>query len=305
MLRGGHGRHRFKRTSGTSDEVTSQTTGLDTELRVLRLDGGQRYMLGDALDHTTAFDDGFGGYDSLGDLFLTFDRDGQPVVAWDYSNGHNDNIEMAVRMWTGSDWRRLASQISNGGNTTGLIIDGDGAPVRSFVTYGDDFAQLFLRVHRWDFNAWIDLGIDIEIDDPRAAQLVTGADGDVVFAWPTETDFVLRAWNGAEWQERAATTDTLSELPSDVRFLVSSDSSTGFDVHLRHFEDGCRRGLSASDRGGGVSNSSAPSLAPYVSSNSKRVCVAYYEYGSGGDRVLLCCHDDINLHRSAAYLLGR
>ena len=165
-----------------------------------------------------------------------------------------------------------------------LTPKGAGVPTRH--------AETFLRISRWDGAAWTDLGEDISFTSLDAVGLATSSDGETFLSWPTETDLVLRAWDGTDWIEREPTDELLSTLPAPSALDTMSDDGLAQDVHLRRFEHGCWRGLSASDQGGGVSNSSAASRAPRIATHGDRLCIAYTERGQSEDRALIRCHDE-------------
>jgi hypothetical protein len=98
----------------------------------------------------------------------------------------------------------------------------------------------------------------------------------------------MYVWSGTTWEHLPATENLLARLPERIRWDVRIDEG---EVRLSRFQD-CRwTGVSASDRGGGVSNSASPSFAPSLALGPEGVCVAWNEWVEAGWRVFLRCHD--------------
>jgi GTP cyclohydrolase II len=124
------------------------------------------------------------------------------------------------------------------------------------------------------FGGWLDYALTLD------------ATGAIVVTRVTSSTLDVFRWSGSEWERLAPTDDVLADLPLSVRVKTANE---GGDVLFSYFEDCAWRGLSASDRGGGVSNSTAPSGSRGVVATEDVVCVAWAE--GEGENMLMRCHE--------------
>ena len=114
-----------------------------------------------------------------------------------------------------------------------------------------------------------------------------------VFTWPTQCGLEVMRWSGSTWDFIEPTDDVLESLPPSARVEVFwEEVGDGTEVFARYFADHAWHGLSASDRGGGVSNTAAHSAyRGFFSATQTEVCVAWTEASTNQESsMLLRCH---------------
>lgn len=105
--------------------------------------------------------------------------------------------------------------------------------------------------------------------------------------WPNGNDLEVLRYADGEWTRLAATEELLETLPEIVRYRWSYSDG---DVLLRRFEDCGWRGISSSDRGGGVTNTSVAEGASLALWDG-RPCVAWSSFADPDYRTFVRCHD--------------
>lgn len=211
-------------------------TGGDAEIYVRRWDGAVWVEMGDASASGGGISNNVA--DSLSPS-LAVNADGNPIVAWnDIGSG---DWEVYAKQWNGSAWVEIGGSAAGGGisNNTGwsehtaLAVAPDGAPhVTWYDNSGGDW-EIYAR--KWTGSAWSEIGnsasgggISDNTTDSRFPSLAFGSDGNPIVTWYDriggDLEIYVKRWNGAAWVEMG----------------------------------------SGSASGGGISDNSVDSYAPYV-----------------------------------------
>ena len=220
---------------------------------------------------------------------IAIDSQGRPVVAW--LNSEEGYTQAYVKFWNGSSWTGWGDSTSVpvpyfGVDEQQLILTEDDRPVLASVEYIPEM----LQVREWTGEGWRHSAIMSPDGDGFGGwldyALTLDATGAIVVTRVTSSTLDVFRWSGSEWERLAPTDDVLADLPLSVRAKTANE---GGDVLFSYFEDCAWRGLSASDRGGGVSNSTAPSGSRGVVATEDVVCVAWAE--GEGENMLMRCHE--------------
>ncbi len=229
---------------------------------------------------------------------LAFDADRTPYAFWSASDV--DCKQYGVHRWdeAAEEWQSLHPDrrylvnlcyateawftLGPEGPAVGGYSDSNGKAVL-FVLDGAEWtdvmgAPLSQEVGERAFDTW----------------LTRDTSGALVVGWPTDETVRLFRRPGRRWEEIPPNEDTLSALPPASRFSAETYDSVVAnerDIRLRRFEH-CRwRGISASDRDGGISNSLGRPSGPVFAVGRTRVCVAWNELHLGSYVGVLRCHD--------------
>lgn len=226
--------------------------------------------------------------------------DGTPYVAWeDYSN-QNENDEIYVRVWNGTNWAEIGTgSASSGGisNNAGLserasvAVAPNGTP---YLAWRDDTTgneEIYVRV--WNGSNWAEVGassasgggISNNSGDSRVPSLAIAPDGTPYIVWddltPGDREIYIRMWNGSNWAEVGvgsanglgisnnsglSSSPSLSFSPTGTPYVAWMDYAGGNpEIYIRFWTGSSWAELGpGSASGGGISNSgnsSAPSLA--------------------------------------------
>jgi len=235
-------------------------------------------------------------YESLSVRFV-FDPAGSPAVAW--TEWYNDTAFIDVKHWDegSGEWsafqaapQRVGELLWGDRSAPELVLHPDGPIV---AASGDTYPDVLLL--QFDGTAWVDRidgALSAALSErqlPAPVELTQDAGGAPVVYFRTDDDLVLFRHTGSRWEALSPDDSVLDGLPESVRIAATFGAAPDGDAHLRRFDD-CRwTGLSASDRGGGVSNTTETVRAVAASADQERACVAWSE---GDDpTALLRCHD--------------
>jgi len=209
---------------------------------------------------------------------VAIDSQGRPVVAW--SHGDEDSSTQ-VMGWNGSTWTSWGDSSyvpPPGYEVSGLrlALTEDDRPVLALTQSGSESdVERILHVREWTGAEWraSDVMTRASESDWFLGNVAVDATGAPVVSWPSETSLDLARWTGADWEQLAPTDDVLASVPLSLRV----DASRYGEVLFRYFEDFAWRGLSASDHGGGVSNSTFASYLGHVWVTEHSACVHWRE----------------------------
>ncbi len=195
---------------------------------------------------------------------LAVTSDDRVVVAW--QEGDLNGGEIALKVWDGDAWTDL------GGSGAGGITDGSASAGPPALALGPDDEPIVawfhraaarayeLRLLRWDGDAFGPVGGDPVVVDgfgailtgARAPALAVDADGHPVVAW--------------------------------------TDERTGqYEIYLRRWDGSEWVDDAGVASGGGVSNSTAASIHPWLASRAGRTCLAWDEFGRVAKDIVLRC----------------
>lgn len=222
---------------------------------------------------------------------VTFDAANTPHLAW--KEFYNDETEIhAIRFDDANDtWESIGPAPALYGTFEWYLAEpelsqGPGGEL-AFLT-GDHYGKQVPQVLEWNGDEWVDRADPI-LDFPGNRHLTHDDTGAPVVYVASEEELLLFRWSGTRWGALEPNDATLRTLPEHVRF----DATTVDDqVYVRRFAN-CRwTELSASTRGGGVSNSPAGTrvFGPSLAVSDGRVCVAWTE-DETNPVVLIRCHD--------------
>jgi len=142
--------------------------------------------------------------------------DGNPVVAWQDSDGSNNQIYL--RRWDGSSWVEVGSGSATGGGLSNnatpsgdpaIALGSDGKPIVSWYDGAGDERQIYLR--RWDGSSWVEVGagsasgggISNNSTHSTNPSIALGPDGNPLVAWQdydgSDHEIYMRRWDGARW----------------------------------------------------------------------------------------------------------
>jgi len=226
---------------------------------------------------------------------LSFDSENRPVLAW--IDSLDDDVH--VLAWDGSNWTPFVDSatdpfIGSVGQLKLQMTSDDRPVVSGWGGYNYEWRDdpWFHQVVAWNGEAWQVINPPEEV--PVEAVLVLDTADTPVFTWPTQCGLEVIRWSGSTWDSVEPTDDVLESLPPSARVDVFSEEvgDDGSEVFARYFADGAWQGLSASDRGAGVSNSvTHSSYAPFFSATQTEVCVGWTESGTAQEsNMLLRCH---------------
>ncbi len=219
---------------------------------------------------------------------LTFSATNTPFLAWE--EFYNDESQIfAVRFSGASDgWEPVgpAPILSIGPETRvgdPRLSAGPDGELALHTSIDDDTVVL-----EWDGDEWLDRSDAILNGDGGQGLVHDDTGAPVIYAFGDDALLLFR-WSGTRWDALEPDEATLGKLPEHVRFAAwVSDGQ----VYVRRFAN-CRwTELSASARGGGVSNAPAgtPIFGPSLAVSDGRVCVAWTE-GETDPVVRIRCHD--------------
>lgn len=211
---------------------------------------------------------------------IAFDSGGTPVVAWsEYTEAGGHPIW--VLAWNGTAWDRVGDLFAYDGNLELLMLPDD----RMVLAWKDEWDVEGGALY--EAGEWKELGT-LARPGVAALKLVQDAKGTPFLTWPSADSLALYELSGSSWQPVPADERRLATLPEHVRMHAFEDSG---EVYLRRFENCGWRGLSASDRDGGVSNSETPSEAPSFALHDGSTCVSWMERSELASVELVRCHD--------------
>lgn len=224
-------------------------------------------------------------FNANGDTAVAFDSTGLPVVAW--VNYVQENYDVNVVRWDGTDWERESAGGSTSVDGVQLLALPDD---RMLLLWGQGTASAVYAGGEWTELPRLDLELEFSnaLSPDPLAKLVQDALGTPFVARPTLDGLALFKLVGDAWEPMPADEAQLSTLPERIRLDAYADNE---EIYVRRFEDCAWRGLSASDRGGGVSNSSARSEWPSVTEHGGATCVSWTERGEREHTQLIRCHD--------------
>ncbi len=152
--------------------------------------------------------------------FLAVDQNGNPIVGW--SDDSPGDTEVYARRWSGGTWGEVGGSASGGGisNNAGdsrpPVIGVDSTGI-IYVTWPDNTGGHFdIYVKSWDGNAWVEVGagsaasggISGSSEVSLAPHVAVAPDDTVYVIWyerlGTNTDILIRRWNGSFWVEVGA-----------------------------------------------------------------------------------------------------
>ncbi len=285
-------------------DIYPEDARVPQEVVVVDWDGSAWTKLGERVDWDAEWIWGIG---------MALDDDDRPVVA--YYGGVQEAGTFRARAWTGTDWAPLGDRafpmtvyLTDGViDGASFVLDALGRPVLAVL---DPWEGLGRYVTRWNGTAWEDLTDDAwplpTLFECQPQRVVLDCQGRLVFTWlpgvpsalcaqvPLAADLPLHRLDDDDvWQAVPATEEELACIPDAARVAVYDYFGPGgLEVYLRRFTDGRWSGLSASDRGFGLSSSVAPSQNPRFAIEDGRVCVTWQEPSAdGGPIILLRCHD--------------
>ena len=234
-------------------------------------------------------------------LSIAFDPTGAPFVAttgnrYDPEGSGNDTYT-EVSTWDEAEWQSVGDDW--GTHPVQLLALPDGRMLATWYWTGHGRSAIYAG-GEWQAIKWnegdqcgtksIRFGLD-RLGRPHAARITECADdppaaGRLALYRLTET-----RWQPVGFDESSA---RLAMLPEEMRLDAYSENG---EIYVRRFEGGAWlglaewSGLSASDRGGGVSNSEAWSVDPSVAMHDGTTCVAWMEPVEQDMVQLVRCHD--------------
>lgn len=231
-------------------------------------------------------------YDSSG-LFdspsVALDSNGSIFVAWTKLYDANFNIySSGILAWDGAGWAELPNPRDwNPSNIQLTSLSDD----RVLAVWHDDPSEYDEwteadRASIYEAGEWHDLPDLPTSSTPLSATHDTNGTPFLVGA--TDTDLVLYELSASDWRRVTPDEARLATLPESIRTQVFSEDG---EVYLRRFEDCGWRGLSASDRGGGVSNSAESAFFPSFATHDGTTCVTWAERFKKGSAQFVRCHD--------------
>lgn len=210
---------------------------------------------------------------------LAIDSQGWPVVAW--QDGWEYSYPTHLLRWNGSSWTWWGDSPSvplpsyNAGRPS-LSLTADDRPVLALTEYIGDYERI-LHVAEWTGEGWR-ASEAMTHEDPSGefsqARLALDAGDTPVVSWQTESSLELARWSGSAWEQLAPTDDVLGSLPLSLRVSLRVVSN---EALFRYFADCAWRGLSASDRAKGVSNSTDAVTDATLWASEAAVCVHWTE----------------------------
>ena len=230
-----------------------------------------------------------------------FDADGTPYIFW---TGHSvDCSHYGVHRWDESagEWQSMHPDRPWELTYLCYALDArftlgpDGPVVGAIGEEGDEVILLGFDGAEW--TDILDSRLRREIlEGPGDFRMTQDASGALILGWPTDESLRLFRRSETNWLEIAPDETTLSSLPSKSRYSVATtlmETPSGLEgnIHLRRFENCSWRGISASNRGGGISNSLGSPGGPRLAVGRTRVCVAWREFHLGSFVFPLRCHD--------------
>lgn len=225
---------------------------------------------------------------------LEFDAEGRPVLAW--LTGDDAGILRLAR-WDGSEWMNwgdntVVPSATEEAKGLQLAMSNDDRPVLSviYLTATHETRQVI----EWTGGSWETSDAVSRSRTGRLLhpyRLVVDDTGVPVLAAPTDAGPRLVRQSPSGWELVAPTEDVLQHLPRAVRVDAWSEAGDG-EVRLRYFADCAWQGLSASDRGNGVSNTQMHSGITSVSATESEICVSWTEATEEfmDKKVLVRCH---------------
>lgn len=228
--------------------------------------------------------DPFAYHGLAGTPIVSFDASGAPVIAFSDPVPEHSAYWLSVITWDGAGWSTLlgSEHVSVGSlNLRFLALPDD----RLLLSYND--WQDFERISLFDSGEWEQLP-PLKRASDAPLQLTHDTNGMPFMVWPTTTGLALYELSESGWQAVAADEERLATLPEHLRSDVFTEQG---EIYLRRFEECGWRGLSASNRGGGISNSGATSRDPLVSLRAGTTCVAWVERAESEPAQLVRCHD--------------
>lgn len=202
-----------------------------------------------------------------------------------------DHIEeihsVNVIRWDGTDWDRESAGGSTQHDDVQLLALPDD---RMVLLWSQGTESAVYESGEWTELPRLDLELDWSagrsVDPP--AKVVRDAVGTAFVARPTVDGLALFKLAEDAWESVPADEEQLSTLPEHVRLDTYAENE---EIYVRRFENCAWRGLSASDRGGGVSNSTGRSELPSLAEHDGTTCVSWTERGARGPAQLIRCHD--------------
>ncbi len=175
---------------------------------------------------------------NAGCVRVALERDGYPVIAYRDSE---QGGRTTVQRWNGAAWELVGIPgfSTQGVRGLGLAIDTNDRPVVASLLATSNYDVNVLQAHRWDGNAWVDLGVVAPIAAERVSLDLFG-NGDPVVAYqegPNGANIVKR-WSGNDWETMwsgsifpaAGDLQSLVVGPDDEVVMAYRDSEDGFVV---------------------------------------------------------------------------
>lgn len=187
------------------------TDGTNTFTYVSRWNGSGWEIMGDALDIRPDKSNGFNR--------ISIDNVGNPVVSWE------EGYHTYVKRWNGSSWVQLGTYVESDSRRDfghWLALDSSGNLFISLTGFTDSGGSV-IRVMRFFYNSWQDLGGILDVSESQSAVnsvLTTTSDDKPIVAWveldsSNNRNIYVRQWTGTSWIQRGAALDNV--VTNEVR----------------------------------------------------------------------------------------
>jgi hypothetical protein len=221
--------------------------------------------------------------EGYGLLDLLADRDGAPVLllARHYSEGNAARVALALRRWSGSEWREVAAELAglspracgsaDADFAASLAFDADNRPLLAYVEAAGVGNATRTRARRYDGSAWVAYGSadgtvsqsagNVACDTARVQLRVGGSLVLIAQRSSASTaEFTVARLDGAIWRGLAAEVATADVLdgsrfdlqlaPDGAALVVSSLRGSAEAAKLRRYDAATRTWVGVGADGG-------------------------------------------------------